>query len=280
MIFGAGPAPRAWALDASRSALRIEDRSAGNLLLGADQARIGPEERYRTVLLLWGQLEVAGEIDEMVILSGRVTFTAGSRVKESLVLMGGSFDAQPGADVDLNKLKLRSPGPLWSLLRAAGGLWRENIGWLAGLVGSLSVVAILWLLGWALFSWSPRIQGITAGRLSREWPRNFLAGLLGAVLVPAIGVLLVISILGLLLLPVYFLLLFLAGLVSYLGAALWAGQRLLPPRNGRRFSRRGLLAGLVILQLSWVIGGWGILLVLALWMLAWGGLLRGLRMVF
>ena len=101
------------------------------------------------------------------------------------------------------------------------------------------------------------------------------------VLAPVFLALLLISILGIILIPFYLLMLVVAGFVSYLAAALWAGHRLLPPKAGQRINALGFLLGLAAMQLLWASGiWWAWLPVLLLWLLAWGGLLRGGRQLF
>jgi hypothetical protein len=274
-LVAAGPAaPAAFALQTSPGALRVEDRKEGNVLLGAERATIDAGEIYKTVMLVWGNLEVHGQADEVFVLSGKVTFHPGAKLGKALVVMGGSFESLPGADVAEDKISLRAPGPLWRMLRTAGGLWRDHIGWVAKAVGSAVTCFLLWLAGSLLFSFFPALQGVTANRLGSQWERNLLAGLLATIAVPVLMVLLVISILGILALPVYFALLALAGLISYLGAALWAGHRLLPPAAGRRINYAGFFLGVAALQLFWAVGGWALLPLLALWTLGWGALIR------
>jgi hypothetical protein len=270
-------APSAHALDTSPNALRIEDSREGNVLLGAEAASINAGEVFNTVLLVWGNLAIHGQVDEVIVLSGKVVFHPGAKLGKALVVMGGSFEALPGAEIPDDKITLRAPGPLWRMLRSAGNVWRDHIGWVAKAAGSAVTCALLWLIGSLLFRFFPALQGITANRLGSQWGRNLFAGLAGSVAVPVLMVLLVISLLGIFVLPIYLVLLGFAGIVSYLGAALWAGHRLLPPPEGRGLNYAGFFLGLAALQLFWIVGGWAVLPVLALWTLSWGALLRGLR---
>lgn len=269
--------PPAFALNTSPHALRLEDSSRGNLLLGAEEATIATGEIFQTVVLLWGNLAVHGQVDRVLVLSGKVTFHPGAKLGDSLVVMGGGFESLPGADIPESKVSLRAPGPLWKVLRAAGHAWRENIGWLAMLTAAFFTCVGLWMAGAALFTFFPALRRAAADPLGAEWGRNLFIGLLGSVLTPVVMVLLVISVVGILALPIYLALLAFAALVSYFGAALWAGHRLLPPAPGRAINYGGFFLGLAAFQLFWLVGGWAILAVMLLWTLAWGALLRGLR---
>src|SRR5476651_2033173 len=87
------------ALTTSDQAFRLEDSKEGNVVLGAEHAALEHGEFRKTILLLWGNLDIFGEVDEVVVLSGHVVFHDGSKLNKSLTVMGGSFESQPGAQV-------------------------------------------------------------------------------------------------------------------------------------------------------------------------------------
>jgi hypothetical protein len=266
------------ALVASRGAFRIEDSKSGNLLLGAEHARIEQGEVYNKVVLLWGDLDISGQVKDVVVLSGHVTFEPGARLTDKLVVMGGSFTSKPGAVLSPDNVNYELPGPFWRFLRSAAGLWMANVSWLTRAAGALVSCLLLWGFGLGIFWAFPGLQAATADGLLRDGAKNFLAGLLGTLLAPVFLVLLVISLLGIALLPLYFLLAALAGLVSYLAAALWAGHRLLPRKAGKRLNAAGFFLGLLAFQFLWASGvWWAVLPVLFLWTLGWGALLRASR---
>ena len=204
----------AQALTVSPHSLRIEDSKAGNVLLGADQARIERGELYKTVLLLWGNLDIYGEVEEVVVLKGHVKFHSGAKLGKSLVVMGGSFEAESGADVPAQNVVGEVPGPLWRLLVSAGNVWRENVDWATKTLGAFLSSLVFWLLGWAFFTALPSLQAATEGALGRFWGKNLAAGVFGAVAACIVPVLLVISIVGLFLLPIYILLLLFSAFFS------------------------------------------------------------------
>jgi hypothetical protein len=271
-------APCAHALTTSPNAFRLEDSRQGNLLLGADSAKIEAGEVYGTVVLLWGNLDIYGQADEVLVLSGKVTFHPGARLNKSLIVMGGSFESKAGSKVAPEDVIYRAPGPLWRLLQSAGNIWRDNINWVMKAVAAVIFCLLLWGLGLLLFFLAPALQDVTEKRLLRDWPQNLIVGWFGTLFVPVFLVLLVISVFGIVLVPFYLLLLLAVGLVTYLAAALWAGHRLLPPKRGVRINPWGFLLGLMALQLLWASGvWWGWLPAFFLWSLSWGGLLRGAR---
>lgn len=275
------PIQPASALTTSENALRLEDSKEGNILLGADHAVLERGEIFKTIVLLWGRLEVHGEVDEIVVLSGHVVFHDGSRLHKSLMVMGGSFESHAGAQVAAESVISKAPGPFWRILQSAGNLWRDHFSWIAKVAAGLVTALFCWLCSWALFHGFPGLQVHTEGRLLKEWPQNLVLGFLGSIAACAVFVLLIISIIGILLVPFYLLALMLAAGISYGAAALWAGHRLLPPKSGKKINPLGFLLGFLALQFLWAVPvWWAALPVLILWTLAWGSLLRGMRLLW
>lgn len=268
----------ALALKSSPSALRLEDKKSGHVLLGADAAEIEAGEIYRTVVLIWGKLDIYGQVDDVLVLSGHVVFHEGAKLNKSLIMMDGSYEAKPGAALNYENLTFRAPGPFWRMLRSLAMVWRENVNWIVFLLYSLLTSLLLWGMGYLLFAAMPRLRQATVGKLWAEWPRNLFVGLLGSLLVPMLFALLLISIFGILLLPLYFLFLFAAGTIAYLAAACWAGHRIWPAQEPGKLRGLSLLVGILAFQLFWATNvWWAVLPLFFLWTLGWGALLRGLR---
>jgi hypothetical protein len=270
--------PEAQALKTSASALRLEDRKSGNLLLGAQAAVIEPGEVYHTVLLAWGRLDVFGTADEVLVLSGHVVFHPGAKLGKSLVVMGGSYETLPGSAVTNENVVFRAPGPWWRAFQAAVNLWRENFRGVVFFAASFFFLIFFWACTYLLFRAFPGLRQALVLPFWRDWPKNLLAGGIGALVVPVLLSLLIISIFGIVLLPFYLLALALASVVAYAAAVVWAGHRILPARRPGEVRGWSVLIGIVAFHVLWWAGiWWATLPVLFLWMIGWGALLRSLR---
>src|SRR3954464_9759744 len=106
----------AQALVVSPHSLKIEDSREGNVLLCADEARLERGELFKNILVLCGNLDVFGEVEQVMVLKGHVKFHAGSKLTKTLVVMGGDFEAESGADVTADKVVAQVPGPAWRFL--------------------------------------------------------------------------------------------------------------------------------------------------------------------
>lgn len=271
----------AQALSTSPHALRLEDKKEGNALIGAEKAVIERGEIYHDVVLLWGQLDIYGEVDEVILLGGHATFHEGSQLKKSLVVMGGSFDSQPGAALASENVVAKLPGPLWSMLKSAGNLWRDHFDGAAKILAGIASCFLAWLAGWLLFYASPGLQKKTADVLMKEWPKHLALGFLGSTVACGLFMMLVISFVGWILIPFYLVFLLVAAWISYSAAALWAGHRLLPPKPGQRLNPWGLLLGFLAFQFFWIVPIWWALIpIFLLWALAWGALVRSMKVLW
>jgi hypothetical protein len=265
----------AHALSVSPHSLKIEDTQKGVAVIYSDAAKLERGELYSLIVVLGGHLDFYGESDQVIVLNGKVDFHAGSKLNKSLVVMGGEFTSESGSDLTAEKVVVQVPGPLWKLARWAGYLWRDNVDWIARACAGLVTCFLLWLLGWPLFYFFPALQAATEGSLARQWAKNLVVALIASIGSIVTGFVLLVSIIGWIVLPFYFLLLGFAAFASYLAAALWAGHRLLPPGKGRRIHPGGFFLGLLAFQFFWAVGvSFSWLPVLVLWTLSWGALAR------
>ncbi len=270
----------AQALLTAENSLRIEANS-GNLILGSEQAEIEVGEVYESVVLLWGNLEIRGQIKEVLVVSGKVKVHETAVVKEKIVITGGEFELLPGAKVQSDQILYRSPGPVWGILSSIARKWQENLGFILQVSFFLFFQFFSFLCGAIFFRYSTTFRGILVGRIFTQWWQNFAVASLSMIFLPSIVGLFILSIVGILFLPFFFLFLLLSFLLAYWGAALWVGHRLLPPAQSGGINYWGFALGLFCLQILWSIGYWpGTLVLLLLWMLAWGSFLRAIKLLW
>ena len=268
----------AQALKSAESSFRIEDKKNGALILGSDEASVEAGETYKSIVVLWGNLQVYGKVDELVLLSGHVTFHAGSEVTQSLVILGGGFETQNGAKVASEQVIFRAPSLFWRTVRTLAFGVRDHVSSFVKLLGMIIGYCLLWIFAFLLVLVFPKLETEVAVKTFALAPNNFFFGSIGAVLSPVLMVLLVVSILGILILPLYFLLLGLFSIASYVAACLWTGNKLLPSKVEKHRRGLSLLAGLAIFQIIWFTESFlAISCLLFVWFMAWGSLLRFLK---
>lgn len=270
--------PKAFAVSTSDGAFRLEDSTRGSIVLGAQRAFLHEGEMWKSVVVLWGNMEVSGQVDSMVILSGKVHFNKTAKISKSLVVMGGEFDSDNGAQLSAEQISFRSPGPLWSALKSTVDIWREHYEGITKWIMAVSFCVVMWLFGLLLFLAFPKLQDLLVKKLLSEWAKNLAIGIIGSFFAPSVFIMLVISLIGWPLIPFYLLFLSLMAVVSYIVAAAWLGSRIFPSKSSKKIKASALLLGLVLMQIFWTVQvPFTSLAALFFWTLAWGSLLRAVR---
>jgi hypothetical protein len=259
----------------------IRWQNTESLLIGGEGAEIAPAEKQKSVVLVWGSLDVYGEVEDLKVISGTAVFHPGSKLTNSLVILGGSFESKGGQLIPPDKVEYRDLGFWWRMALKTVGLADHALSryffWIASAVFLLGA----WGFGLLLFFFVPSLVGLLTGKLLQEGGKNFAAGILGTFLVPVLVGLFIFSLVGILLLPILFFAFFCLAVTSYLAAALWAGHRLIPPAKGQVLQPWGFLLGLTAFQLLWLSGvAWAWLPVWFLWFLCWGRLLRTVSLLW
>lgn len=252
-------------------------QTTDRLFVGGEGAEIAKEEKFSQVVLLWGSLDVFGEVENITQVSGSLRFHPGSRLTKSLVVMGGDFENKGGQIIPPNQVEFRTPTFWWNFFLRALGLadfaLTAYFFWVLGFL----LILCFWGFGLFLFFLFPALLKAVGQNLFREFVANYLGGILGFFASPILIALFLISVVGILFLPFLFLAFAFCFLLSYLGAAAWAGHRFLPPQRGQALNPWGFLLGLLAFQLLWfssVRSVW--LVVFVLWFLSWGKLVRSL----
>jgi hypothetical protein len=274
------PFSSANALITTENTLRIEANS-GNLILGSEKAEIERGEVFRSVILLWGNLEIRGQVKDVLVVSGKVTIHEGAVVQEKVVIMGGEFVANSGANIQSDQILYRTPGPIWNILQSILRAWVDNLSSILKWVALISLNLFYWVLGYFLFAYSSTLRGIASARIFSQWAPNLFAGILSSFLVPIFCGLFIVSIIGILFLPFFLLFLAITFVIAYWGAALFVGHRLLPAKGNQSINLWGFALGLAIFQTIWILDiWWGNLGMLFLCFLAWGSLARGFKLLW
>ncbi|MCO5143667.1 MAG: hypothetical protein M9962_11310 [Oligoflexia bacterium] len=268
----------AHALVTGESSLKFENNSTGRIILGSDSPMvIEPKDQYKKVILLWGSLDIHSTVEEVIVVSGRVQFKKGSKITKSLTLMGGSYEVESGADVKVEQIAFQKPGILLQSAKTALEKARNSIGTIAKIIGIILGLFFLWIIGLFVFFFFPSFSK-SSSVLFSQGLKNCLAAFLGFLAIPILSVLLVISIIGILLLPFWFFFLLLTFVFGYLSAALWVGSRVVP--NFKRYwaGALRLFVGILLLQIIWWTDTYlGDCLFILFCVLGWGNTLRYLR---
>ncbi len=175
------------------------------------------------VVVIGGNITVYGAVENNVVaVGGSVILKERSSVGKEIVIVGGSLIKDPMAEVGGKVTQVHMPGFIPSLSNVL-----QN-GWVA-LWATISVLVFLGFLGLAvlLVALVPDNMRTTVSALEKSFLTMFLWGTLWVILIVPIAVLLAISVVGIILIPLEVLLVALAFIIGYVGAAIYIGKNVL-----------------------------------------------------
>jgi len=206
------------AADAARRDARDRTSFGGNV-------RVGPGEVVASVVTMGGNAEIEGEVlHDVVSMGGNVHVYPTGSVRGDIVAMGGQVQVDPGADVTPGAVQ-RTDGE-WQEWEAwddwgDGEEARETPGdalvaWVGDTLGSGARHTLLFLFGLLLLGlWPARLDLVTT-TLRTAPGRAVLTGLLSAAAALVLGIVLLITLIGI---PGAVLLALTAAVASYAGFA-------------------------------------------------------------
>jgi hypothetical protein len=256
---------------------------------------IGPGERWRDVVAIRGNVfldagssarqvtAILGNVElgpgasverEAVAVGGNLHVSPGAHVGKDAVSVGGDVTIDPGGVVEGQEVSVSIPG-VGSLLGLANPSSPESHAIRPALkVGHvLAKYVVFFLLGLLLLAVAPARLDRVTGSLTRAPVRDVLVGVLATVAMPVLTVLLAVTIVGILLIPVQFIAIILAGVIGYSALALLVG-RAIPWKPERGTAVAQLAIGTAIVVAVSEIPFVGVMAMISAWFLVFGAVIR------
>lgn len=194
-----------------------------SLVKVGEEVVIPEAAEVKSVVSVGGPVVIYGGVKEDVVAIGNsVYLKENASVGGDVVSVGGRVDKEPRATIGGEIVEVSVPGvvPLTSHL-TRGGL-------LKGLVffGILAFIGFLVLTIILVAVLTPQIGRISGVIESSFW-KSLGVGLLIAILTVPIAIILAVSVIGIVLIPVWVVLVMMAGLIGYVAAAHVLGKRVL-----------------------------------------------------
>jgi len=188
---------------------------------------VDADQRFGSIVVIGGSGTIKGEVRELVAVGSRVDLAPTARVNERLVSIGSTVNRAPGARVREEEVSVSLPG-----MSAWFEGWKgPSHGMVAGMGMQLVWVVMTWAVGIALgiafLHLFPQFHSKTAKYLEAERGRSFGIGVLGHLLLIPGALLLVLTVVGIVLVPLYFVLYLCLLVVGHLLVGWVLGKRLL-----------------------------------------------------
>ena len=237
---------------------------AGAYSIGSDQTQTGH------LLVFRGNAEVFGRLQgNLVTYAGNVVLHPGAVVAGDVLAVHGTIYNR-GGEVQGETMTLAAVPPSSRAAEPEASALTLTIRRLSGVIGVFLTLAAI---GWGLAAFGQHHLQVVSDTVSHNFGRAFLTGLVGQILVlPTFGMLivgLVLSVVGILLLPFAVVVFALLVVVGVLGGFLAVAHAM-----GETYTRRRMaaglalgapghmqflavgLAGVVVLWLAWALFGW------------------------
>jgi hypothetical protein len=232
-----------------------------------DSVVIPEGAQVRSAVSVGGSVTVYGQVDEDVVaVGGSVFLKDTATVGGDVVSVGGKVMKEPGAisKGDIVEVSAGGIAPAVSFFTKGGMLKGLALFGLLNFIGFI-VLAIILV---ALFT--PQL-GRTSGSVEGNTLRDCLIGLLIAVLFIPIAIILAVSIIGIILIPVWAVLVIAAGLFGYIAIGHLLGKKTL---QACRITGKSMmvetLTGIVILSLVGLVPIGGFLVKMIAWLCGLG----------
>jgi hypothetical protein len=191
--------------------------------------RLKPGARARAIVTILGSvtLEAGAHAREVTAVGGSVQVGPGAEIERDAISVGGQVRVDPGGDVGGEQTSVEVPGisGLGALI-GSGLLFGAAASPLLVTAQVLAKFAMYFALGLVFLALFPRrVETVAATMVASPW-KSVLAGVLGAVASPLLTVLLVVTVIGILLVPVQLLAILAAGVLGFTGLAFHLGRSL------------------------------------------------------
>jgi hypothetical protein len=219
--------------------------------LGHDIA-IAEGQEVDNVVALGGQVTVNGLVEKNVLaVAGSVILTRKAVVRGNVIVVGGVVARGKGSLVFGDITEINSSTLSSSIASALRG---ESEGWALILnIISLCFFAIILIMALIMTLLIPRSLAVVAHLIQTNRLKSFLWGFLATLLIVPFFMLLVISIIGIFLIPVAFTALLLAAIVGFIAAGSILGN-LVITRIFRGYKKSLVKETLAGVSLLWLIG--------------------------
>jgi len=184
---------------------------------------IPKDGHYKSAVAIGGSVVVQGHVVESVVaVGGSVYLNDTAVVNGDVVAVGGKIIKSAGATATGDTVEVAMPAmtPMMAFFTSGGMLQGVIIFKLLSLIGFLALAIIM------VAMFTPQLGKISSS-VEKELAKNFLLGLLLAVLIVPIALLLMISVIGIVLIPVWIVLVAAAGFIGYFAGAHLLGKQAL-----------------------------------------------------
>jgi len=209
------------------------------------------EMEVRDAVAIGGSVTVDGKVERNVVaVGGSVLLTSNAMVGGNAVALGGIIEQEEGSWVQGSTVELAFPS-LAALLETLHSAQGQALPWIVRGISFLTSLALL-ILSLLIVFLIPRTVGTISATIEKDLWKAGVWGLLAVLLIAPLGLLLALSIVGILLIPLEILFVISAVTLGYIAVAQLLGKKV--THAFRRPNQPIFYETLLGLILLWVFG--------------------------
>jgi len=228
----------------------------------------------RDVVAVLGSVHLDGGANarQVVAVGGDVDVAAGASIENDVISIGGRVNVDPEAEVGGSKRSISFPG-LGGLVNLFPVILPGHLSPLWAIIAVLLKFVVLFVLGLLALSLFPRrLDAVTTSMLNAPF-KSILVGLLGWLVMPVLGLLLVVTVVGIPLVAVQVLAVIAAVLLGITALVYFVGRMLpLPTQQGPAVGQ--LAVGVAVFAILTEIPILGFLIWAAVLLITFGAVIR------
>jgi len=229
----------------------------------------------RDVVAVLGSVHLDGGASarQVVAVGGNVDVAAGANIESDVISIGGRVNVDPEAEVGGSKRSISFPGLPGAVGLLSGLTFGHSSSPLWAIIGVLLKFVTLFVLGLLALSLFPRrLDAVTSSMLNAPF-KSILVGLLGWLVMPVLGLLLVVTVVGIPLVAVQVLAVIAAVLLGITALVYFVGRMLpLPTQQGPAVAQ--LAVGVAVFAILTEIPILGFLIWAAVLLITFGAVIR------
>jgi hypothetical protein len=225
---------------------------AKNIVKIGRDVHISEDQQVNSAITVGGQITVSGLVENNIVaIGGSVVLTSNAVVRGNVVCIGGVIVRGNGAQVYGNITEVNSS----NFLAAVSSAFYDDTdewSWLTDMI-YFSFFAMLFMLAMMLAFLFPRPLNAIICSIEGNKAKSFFCGILGTMMIAPFFMLLVLSFIGIPLIPLIFSIMLLAFIFGFVAVSALMGKFILTKafRYHKQSLIRETLSGLILL---WIIG--------------------------
>jgi len=264
---------RAWKelkdnFDFGSIAIRISEAGNKEKVIIGEVFKIEENEIIDDLVIIGATGEIKGRVNNLVAIGSDLTIANTAVIDGDLFSLGSDLTKHPSAKISAQQVSMPFPTgkSFWKMMGSI--LEYSHLAWYVNLFWSLAILAVAWLLGSLYLYYFPNFHHAALDHLVNQKMASFGLGVMGFLVFFPIMILLIITVVGLLIVPIYIIIYTIFVFLGYITCAFLLVKAVPALANLNKY--QALALGLIALKLIGLIPFIGCLFVMIISIMGFG----------